>query len=159
MGRSHWGAGADLIQTPGFGDIPVRVLEALCVLRAVLHLHFGGSQLIANAFPDSQLECSSLLSASSPAPHLRLRECHITTVPAWSHPLLHNTFGFSLQFSQASVIRSYTKFVMGVCRQVPCPFPSSCHLWAESSCSGGTGWSVLDIPYPRITLLTCKSWK
>lgn len=68
MGRSHWGAGADLIQTPGFGDIPVRVLEALCVLRAVLHLHFGGSQLTANAFPDSQLECSSLLSASSPAP-------------------------------------------------------------------------------------------
>lgn len=34
-------------------------------------------------------------------------------------------FGFSFQFSQASVIRSYTKFVMGVRRQPPCHFSSS----------------------------------
>lgn len=112
----------------------------------------AGMQLLSRCFLPRPLPLVPRL-------RLRLRECHITTVPAWCQPLLHDTFGFSLQFSQASVIRSYTKFVMGVCRQLPCPVPSSCHLWAESSCSGGTGCSVLDIPYPRITLLTCKSWK
>lgn len=93
VGRGSWGAGADLIQTPGFGDVPVRVLGALCLLRAVLHLWVItvctlGDHSSPNAFPDSQLECSCslLLSASSPAPRLGVRECHTVTVPAWCHP-------------------------------------------------------------------------
>lgn len=66
------------------------VLEALCLLRAVLHLHFGESQLTANAFqtlswnaavPRCFLPCPLRF-----APHLRLKECHIMTVPAWCHP-------------------------------------------------------------------------
>eukprot|EP00076_Gallus_gallus_P030186 XP_015154618.1 mitochondrial carrier homolog 1 isoform X2 [Gallus gallus] len=40
-----------------------------------------------------------------------------------------NTYAVDDNFSQASVIRSYTKFVMGVCRQLPHHSSASCCLW------------------------------
>uniref|UniRef100_A0A8C0U9T1 Mitochondrial carrier homolog 1 n=1 Tax=Cyanistes caeruleus TaxID=156563 RepID=A0A8C0U9T1_CYACU len=71
-------------------------------------------------------------------------------------PLLHNAFGFSLQFSQASVIRSYTKFVMGIAvSMLTYPFLLVGDLMAVNNCGLRAGLP----PYAPVFASWIHCWR